>query len=379
MDFTNQKETQAVTRPNGCRHDGTEEGGELRRNVARQVALDRFLESTTPVQTERLLANLINHHIKPILEAEIGRRSWDANERAQLISQVNLRVVQALRAMHAMRGGGKAVREIGNVRAWLAMFARQAHAEYLQDQYPEWSRLKRRIRRTILQSQSVLVWPGSNGKACCGLSKWFEQGAASMAAPNISTPGIADNEHAMEQALSRAHSKAAPLVVLIETALSFVGRPLAIDHLTSVIGGFYGLQRRVLSLEWDAFSVADNSLERLESRMSLLEVWQYAHLLTLAQRRALLLHSADENDVSLLVWLVEARIVSVDESARMVELPFHSLEAMRQRLPLSDEQIAAIDNRTAKSVRTERHRARNTVFARWRRQQTDCFFRASCN
>lgn len=101
--------------------------------------------------------------------------------------------------------------------------------------------------------------------------------------------------------------------------------------------------------------------EALATRQMLALLWNEIRLLPLPQRRALLLQIRDDNGGSAIPLLVFTGVATLDEIASALEYRRAEIEAMWDRLPLADLEIAALLDTTRPQVISLRRAARERL------------------
>jgi DNA-directed RNA polymerase specialized sigma24 family protein len=304
--------------------------------AARRRELEAILIEVQPVVTT-------------VLE-RFGRREFrpHADDQDDMASVVMLRLIHKLKSLVA----GDAI-PIEDLDAYVARLAQNTAADVLRKRCPEMRRLRRRVRRILIEDERLAIRTG-NGWTVCGKLEWHGREAAPLnITPDSASAAMHDGGNAAEALLA------------IFTA---AGHPVLFDELVSLVAKLWGIADAVSvdAAEVEPANERPSPLAQYESRRFLEALWQEVQALRPAQRAALLLNLRDIDGSNALALLVILEIATFDEIATALELTPRRLGELWSGLPMDDLTIASLYGLKRQQVINLRRAARERLTRRMR-------------
>jgi hypothetical protein len=278
-----------------------------------------------------------------VIDAVIRRRcrGWKiaADVPAEVRSEVLLRLLRRLRDQESD--------PIERLDDYVAGIASRVIDDLVRAAFPEWARLKHRVRYVLDHDDRFVVSPSGDGRNVCAL------------APSLSS------------SRQRVRSSAADALAKTMTGvLRELERAPSIDDLVSEVAARSGIADPIHA---DAVRMAGPRMQEpdvaVESLQSLRALWTEIEELPRRQRLALLLNARDTAGDSVLRLLVESRAATRSELARALEVREPELESFIGRLPLRDLTIADRLQLTRQQVINLRRAARDRLARRTSRSR----------
>jgi hypothetical protein len=162
--------------------------------------------------------------------------------------------------------------------------------------------------------------------------------------------------------LARSRTESEAILGLLESIFHRAGAPIELDDLVdlALMLGKPGDQKPAGSAAVSGLTDRGSSMVTiLEQRIYLGRLWTEIGDLPVRQRHALLLNLRDEQGRDLTTLLVNARIVTLSEVARVLGISNEEVAGLWSRLPLDDAMIAGrlgIDRQQVINLRTSARR-----------------------
>lgn len=279
-----------------------------------------------------------------------ARRNVASHDIEDICSDCMVALVQSL------RGEPERVREIAHLDAYLMLLARRACSAWTRRKYPEFHRLRVRLRYLLQSNPRFAVWEDASGAWLC-----------SMAEHRSRTPNL--HEQAVE-GLDALQTEKAPAAV-VQKILTKSGRPVLFNSLVKLCAQLWSIQDNLASSEEDTEIVAiDFHPEAaLDGRARLRKLWAEILQLPVRQRTALLLNLRGEDGECATSFFVATRTASLREIAAALELSAATFVEIWQRLPLSDQEIAERMALTRQQVINLRRSARDRLERKFREKR----------
>jgi DNA-directed RNA polymerase specialized sigma24 family protein len=296
-------------------------------------------------EIERLIAES-----QPVIDGVLARfrrsRTLVTPEDAEDInSTIHLRLVQKLRSVAAAPDEA-----IENFRGYVATLAYNAVNDHLRKRFPEWTRLKARLRYALTHDSRLAIWPGAAG-LLCGLAAWQGCEAHVSEPPAMATLAAADRGDAASA---------------LEQIFRAAGGSVLFDDVVDVIAEAWS----VVDLETaplDGLSDASVAATRLEDLDFARALWVEIRELRPMQRKALLLNLRYGGETNIVSLLVLGGIARFDEIAEALEMSSAELASIWRRLPIDDSTLAARFGVTRQQIINLRKAARDRLNRRLRR------------
>ena len=332
---------------------------------ANDPRLRRFLDAPAEPAADRELDRLVGAEAAPLIDRVVRAQLTDLSEadREDIVAGALVRLTETLRALR----GGRHEETIASLEAYTVTTARNACHAFLRARQPQRTRLANQVRYLLGHDPGLASWPGRGGVALAGLAAWRGRERAAPAAAG-SPP--------LERAADRL-----PLAELVRRLLLHRGGPWPLSELVAALAHLRGVHDAPpVSLTAEPAGEEENApLElaegrpgqdrELADRQFLARVWAQVHELPRRQRVALLLNLRDAGGGDLLSLFPATGLARSRELARVLALPADELEALWERLPLEDREIAELLDATPRQVINLRKSARQRLARRLARSE----------
>ena len=333
--------------------------------------LHAFLVAGDDEAAAQELGQVFDQVITPVVRDVVRARLRSAQDRHQLDDVQQDVLVQLTARLWQLRARQDAEAPIEQFRAYATVVAQRACDGHLRRRFPERTRLRSRVRYVLTHHPACRLDVLPDGQMC-GLRDWesaaaHDEGRAKLrqlVASAERVPGLAGLDLARQ-----------PLAVWLPAALAWVGAPVDLDDLVSVLIELTGTAEHELVTPdtddgrpgWDVLPAGEVShAERVEARSYLRWLWTEIRELPTRQRAALLLNLRDEHGGSVLPLLVLAGIAPGAAVATALEISVSALRALWPTLPLEDARIAEHMGLTRQQVINLRKSARLRLMRRSR-------------
>lgn len=312
--------------------------------------LERIVTSVIePVATRTLQKQFM---LRVVSDAE-SSRGQDALE---LLGDVKVAIVDQLLRLRS--SPDRDSNSFDSIEAYTVTVAKNACREYLRRRFPRRFRLSNQLRYVLSKDSRLRLVQDEAGKWICGTVQ-------AMSAARMSLNGASGDEppEMLRSTLAAADNRAG-LGRRVFTVLQVVGIPVALEQL---IAAFYEVDQIV---EPNEVSIEESVPVRLspssvlaetDRRALLAAVWRELSELPIRHRLALLLHLSDDNGDNLLLMFPMEGIASIRMIAEKIEMPADQLAAIWNRLPLPDNEIAALMGLERQQVINLRQSARKSL------------------
>jgi RNA polymerase sigma factor (sigma-70 family) len=272
---------------------------------------------------------------RPVVERVVRRyqhRALRPDEAEDIVATVLLRLVRRLQT-----------EEVESVTDFAATLTFNAVYDFMRSRFPEWTRLKNRLRYVLSRDGRFRMWSAQAGVLCALATTNPELPYVRVAATGLPPPGRC------EEALHRI--------------LSAAGGPVLVDDVVSLLAEEWNVNetpRRAMRV------VQERADEDLETREYLERLWREIQDLGERHRAALLLNLRDADGGNALALFVHLGIASIDEIAEAIGAPVTRLAELWNDLPLDDRAIATMLNMSRQQVINLRRTARERLARRMR-------------
>lgn len=319
-----------------------------------------FLDAVDEVAADRELARLVGSEATPVVERVVRGQLADlpAADREDVVAGVLLRLTETLRGLRA----GRREAALESLEGYTVATARNACRAFLRARRPQRTRLANQVRYLLCHDPGLAGWEGRGGVALAGLAGWRGRDR-----PAPAVAGAPPLERAADQM---------PLGELLRRLLLHRGGPWPVGELVAALAllrGVHDAPAVPLTPEPGAEGEAPplelaegrpGQDRELEDRQFLGLLWAQVRELPRRQRVALLLNLRDDGGGDLLSLFPATGLARPRELARLLELPLEELEALWERLPLEDREIAELLGATPRQIINLRKSARERLARR---------------
>jgi DNA-directed RNA polymerase specialized sigma24 family protein len=335
-----------------------------------------FLSSTDDSQAEVQLARLVSDHAEPvirdILRQKLRGGSLGANSRQDaedLHGDVLVRIVSQLRVLKI----NPDVSPIRDLRSYTAVATYHAFHEYLRDKHPQRSRLKNRLRYFLTHQPGFGLWVTRDGQWLAGFADW-QKGEEERSSAVPSTELFEGFQAMVSAAASQPKLDRLSLGDVLGAVFRWVGGPIELDQLVSVVADLHGIKDRSSSRLDDAATASERVpaseaglTQTLEQRSYLERLWGEVGQLPLRQRAALLLNLRDVTGGDALALFPLTGVASIRQIAAVLDMRADEFASLWNNLPLEDAVIAERLGITRQQVINLRKSARERLTRRMKR------------
>lgn len=319
-----------------------------------------------------LLGRLLRDHAAPVIakvtrlklfSASFHGQTYDAHEEEDVRSTVALQLI--LRIRNSVSSGAP----IESFAAYVAGMTQNCCNQLLRRKYPQYTRLKNRIRYLLRHDPQFALWESEQW--LCGLAAWKEETSGSVDRRAFEPVEVAEFSRSCLRGRNVPRMNPAELV---QALLKWRSHPIALDELVNALASLYGV-RDVDTVashgdENDA-SVGDllaaasaDPVSLLDTRSSLERLWMEIRCLPRPQRVALLLNLRDVQRRDALTLLPLTGIASLRDLANVLEIEPQRLAEIWNALPLDDLSIGALLRISRQQVINLRKSARERLARR---------------
>ncbi len=319
--------------------------------AANDPILHPLLDAETEPDYQRAIEAVLLLEAKPIIDEVLSRGRWFAADTVDdVASTVSLRLVRRLHRIRFLRADA-----IHNLHDFVIRVTNNAVYDQLRKEYPLRTRLKNRLRYTLLNDGRFETWL-IDGVTVGGLRRW--PGRAEPVRHLSISKQQATTEMLDRNDLPRA----------IEAVMTRVGRPVILDDLIGFFAELWGVvDEPAACLDEQVSSSSPHS--ELEMREFLANLWKEICALPSRQRVALLSNLRDPQSVSAVALFVLVGTATFAEIAACLEMSPDELTAIWNDLPMDDLAIAGKLGVTRQQVINLRKSARERLSRRMQRKE----------
>lgn len=324
------------------------------------------------------LERLLRDHAAPVI-AKVTRlklfstsfhgQSYQAHEEEDVRSTVALQLILRLKS------SASSGTSIENFTAYVAGITQNCCHQWLRRKYPQYTRLKNRIRYLLRHEPQFALWESEQW--LCGLAAWKVETSESV---DRRAFGPVDLDEFSRSSLRGRNVTRMTPGELVQMLLKWRGHPIALDELVNALASLYGI-REVETIarhgDDDDASVGDllaaasaDPISLLDTRSSLERLWMEIRSLPRPQRVALLLNLRDVQRRDALTLLPLTGIASLRDLANVLEIEPQKLAEIWNALPLDDLSIGAMLRISRQQVINLRKSARERLARRMAPWQT---------
>ncbi|MFP5262416.1 MAG: hypothetical protein ACLGJB_10980 [Blastocatellia bacterium] len=339
------------------------------------LLLKAFLDEADESSRDQLLEELICRYARPVIRRVIASKlnlnrshygivEWqDQDDVGEEV------VVQLVRRLCLIRSGDAAL--LGSFESYVAAAAYNECNNYLRRKYPARARLRNRLRYVLSHHKQLAIWQPERREWLCGFASWRNQQPSRRASDRLrqlrADPGSINyvpNSAQQQQDVLR----------VVKATFEFVGTPITLDDLIDIVSDILGIKDKAARSEPDEQlnGAADDAwvdteslfTERIDKQAYLKQLWKEICELPSEQRAALLLNLKDGEGSDITTALVSSGVTTISEMAEALALSVEVFLELWNKLPLSDEEIAARLGVRAQRVSSQRQSGRRRLSRR---------------
>ena len=308
--------------------------------------LNAFLDARDAVEAEGILLEILQGQAEPLIRQIVrSKLSWGATPANMDIDDVcSEALASVISSLQRLRESPSA-EPIADFRAFVATIAYRSCSDHSRRVYPEFHRLRNRLRYILNTEHDFALWQYSPGEWMCGLHRWQPvAGGPELAAVRPDVAHLVDR-------VSDAHTgKPARLLSAI---FEFARGPMPFDLLVRTVAECWRVTDHPQTVDVTNLSLADQAPlpdAHLERNQWLATLWQEILELPARQRIALLLNLRDESGACATTVFIAAGAAGFDQLAAALEMPTEEFVELWRGMPLDDLQIAARLNLSRQQV-----------------------------
>jgi len=338
-----------------------------------------FLETTDPAESRRLLGDILEKYVTPVIKGIIRHKlffsvsascSWQSKQQHadDLFGEI---VASLLERLHSLRENPQNA-AIANLTAYAAITTFNACDKYLRQKYPERRRLRNRVQYLLTHGHGFDLWENEAGNWLCGLEDWRGRREVSDARARWSElrQRLSDFE---KKELSGQNAKSAAPAVLVAAILRWMSAPVELDALVDLLGELWEIQEGIFQQYGDETklehrigmgSCSRDPSKAVEERIYMERLWLEICQLPIKQRCAILLNLKDDRGCSAIELFSFLGIATIRQIAGALEIPTEEFAALWNHLPLDDATIGERLGATRQQVINLRKCARERLARR---------------
>lgn len=293
--------------------------------------LSAFLGEGSTLEADGLLGQLLAKHAEPVIRSAVRSQlavrlqGVDAADIEDVCSDAMLAVISSLREMREVESAA-----IRNFPAYVAVIARRCCSQFVRRKYPQFHRLRYRLRYLLEARQELGLWSDQQGEAVCGFAEWRFLPTKRGLLPDIDNIATAPSQGRLEE--------------LVLGIFQQLGGPISFDDLAGVVARITGVvdgnaeMGASEAIRKDATPRAD---EVVEQKQWLARLWVEIRELPMQQRVALLLHLRDDRGSPAIALFPITGVATHQELATAMDMTEREVAEVWGRLPLDDLTIGA--------------------------------------
>ncbi|MBK9155381.1 MAG: hypothetical protein IPM25_14410 [Chloracidobacterium sp.] len=321
--------------------------------IRTQEEADPLIESLAEI-TRKVIAPIVRRKLHASLDTvDTHPRNLDALE---LVGDVTVAVLTELSRDGAAENG-----RIRDLHSYAATVTSNACYQYLRAKFPIRTQQRNRLRYVLTHKKGYSMWKDAGGEMLCGLEKWQNSGTGptrvEVAKNEIRSTAASDDMRAylaaVESVLTRA-SGPVRFADLVEHLMRHFGISEHTELQCGPEPGRFDLEGLVA----DTKPPHDRALETTEC---IRELWKAIGLLSLDQRRTLLLNLRSGGAEGIINLLPLSGVASIGAIADALSIEREEFAAVWNSLPWDDLKIADYLGITRQQVINLRYSARTRL------------------
>lgn len=302
--------------------------------------LETLIGARDEESREAALEVIVMTHAHPTARRVVARyRSTSAlstEDAEDIVGTVHLRLVRRLRALTIARD-----EPIERLEDYVATLTYHVIYDHLRRRFPERMRFKNRLRYTLDRDPRFAIWPTQAG-IICGLSEWKKE------------PRQVRGELRGDWSALRGQAPADA----VASVLRDVNAPILLDDLVRALGEVWHIGNAMARSDVTLADLRPGVDSEVEARDFIARLWREILMLPEQQRAALLLNLRDDEGGNAVALLVMLGIATIDAIAAAVGLAPEALAELWNDLPIADQRIGEMLQRTRQQVINLRKSAR---------------------
>ena len=293
--------------------------------------LSAFLDEVSTVEAESLLGLLLANYAEPAIRIAVRARlagrlpDVGAADIEDVCSDAIVAVIANLREMRHVR-----TPSIRNFPGYVSVIARRCCSEFIRGKYPQFHRLRYRLRYLLETRADLALWEDEGGEWLCGFEQW-----RAVSGPRTSLAAI--DEIAPISPSARLDEVVSAIFRQSGAALPFDDLASMVSRITGVVDG----NAELGATEHIRKEMRRRADDRLEKKQWVEWLWSEIRELPAQQRAALLLHLRDDQGSPAIALFAIVGVATHQEIATSMEMTEREVAEIWGRLPLDDLTIAA--------------------------------------
>lgn len=306
-----------------------------------------FIEETDEEKADLCLTRLIDEHATPIIREILGASlrihldvsgSGSKQDAGDLFNDIVVNLIARLRQVKR----DPAQTGITDFRSYVAGTAYNACNLYLRQKFPRRSRLKNRLRYLLSHAPDFALWTTNEAGTLGGVAEWREQ-TSYVSAGVLERIRSDTAEWIRAVDLQSTGSTRGELTSLLQAIFEWCGGPVRLDELVNLVADVCrekDLPDEPIETVMNVAAPALTCETTLDLQRNLKILWREICELPARQRIALLLNFRDSHGQELVSLLPYTRAATIEQIARVLEIPLGEFLRLWNDLPLEDLAIA---------------------------------------
>ena len=311
------------------------------------ILLESYFQALDPAEAEAALERVVEERAGPLIHKIVRsklafRRDTTESDVEDVCSDAMVSLISSLAQLRDQDAAGP----ISDFDAFAAVIAYRACSDHVRRKYPEFHRLRNRLRYLLKSTPKFSLWQRHDGEWRCGLSRWNQDAGAAL------PDGLLLQGDPLQ---------------MLEALFERSGGPVAFDHAVRIIAQSLGVVDRIEHLEAAAVPLADPAPlpdDAPQRRQWLARLWSEIIDLPPKQRFALLLNLRDDSGACATTIFIASGVAGMAEIAAALGLTIEEFAEVWRGMPLEDLEIARRLGATRQQVINLRKCARERLSRR---------------
>lgn len=299
--------------------------------------LDAYFEAPTPAAAEGCLESILQQHAEPLIRQIVRSKLYTQGmlPTADVEDVCSEAIVSLISTLQRLRES-PTPEPIAEMNAFVASIAYRACSDHARRRYPEFHRLRNRLRYVLQTERDLALWRADTGDWLCGLRRWQPAGTGIGLSPANADAGQLAGQ------LRDSHDE--DPVSLLPAIFRLVGAPMPFDDLVRVVADCWEVTDSSHGpVDAESLAMADRTPlpdASMERNQWLQNLWKEILELPPKQRAALLLNLRDESGACATSVFVASGAAGLDQIAAALDIPPEEFAELWRAMPLDDLQIA---------------------------------------